>query len=110
MIGDLPVDVLLRDALLPMVALQVMIVAFYIIYIIYVSQTWRGMPRREAVIYAPLAIPLLFAALFVLANIASASRPLIDFLGPLALVTVIPWLAGMATGAITYSRVKRSED
>ena len=107
MIGDLPVDVLLRDALLPMVALQVMIVAFYIIY---VSQTWRGMPWREAVIYAPLAIPLLFAALFVLANIASGSRPLTDFLGSLALVTVIPWLAGMATGAITYSRVKRRRD
>lgn len=103
MIGPLPVDLFLQEALLPMVALEVMIVAFYVLFAIRI---WPGMPWREAVIYAPLAVPLGFLIFFLLASAAGGSR-LASAIGPLALVTIVPWLAGIATGAITYWRVTR---
>ena len=104
MIGPLPADVFLQNALLPMVALEVMIVVFYIIFAIRI---WPGMPWREAVIYAPLAVPLGFLIFFLVASTGAGSRPIASLIGPLALVTVLPWLAGIAAGAITYWRVKR---
>ena len=107
MVGDIPVSDFLQYALVPMVLLQIMIVAFYIIHAIRI---WPGMPRREAVLYAPLAVPFGFLAFFVLLNLLASKRPLTDFAGPLALVVLLPWLAGIATGAITYARMKRRQD
>ena len=95
----------LQHALLPMIALEVMIVAFYILY---VTRIWPEMPWREAVIYAPLAIPLGFLLFFVLLNLVSRpSPPLSSFADKLALVAGTPWLAGMVTGAITYRLIRR---
>ena len=107
MMGELPADVFLQEALLPLVALEVMIVAFYIVY---VTRIWRGMPWREAVIYAPLAVPLGFLLFFVIANAAAGGRPLASFAAPLAMVTLVPWLAGVVAGAVAYWRVKQRRD
>src|SRR5687767_5781994 len=91
-ITDLTLGELLIGVIGPMVLLQGLMVAFYIIW---TMRIWPRMPRREAMLYAPLAIPLGFVCFFAGLNWMSDSKPLIEFAGILALVGIVTWLPGI---------------
>ena len=97
---------MLQYAVLPMMALNAMLVAFYIIY---ASFFWPRMPRREAVFWAPLAVPATFLFFFLLLQqSAPAGMTLRDLAANLALVLVAAWIGGIAAGAITYAWLRKS--
>lgn len=100
----LTLDELLWLVIGPMVLLQILMVVFYIVW---TMRLWPQMPRREAVIYAPLAIPLSFPCFFAVLKLSAGGQPLSDFVGILVLVAVVTWLPGIATGAITYRAMTR---
>lgn len=100
----LTLDELLWLVVGPLVLLQVLMVAFYIIW---TMRIWPQMPRREAILYAPLAIPIGFTCFFAALNLMSEGRPLHDFAGILALVAVVTWLPGILVGALTHRAVTR---
>lgn len=99
---------MLQYAVLPMVALNAMLVAFYLIYATFF---WPRMPRREAVFWAPIAVPVTFLFFFLLLQQSAADgMALRDLSGNLALVLVAAWISGIAAGAITYALIRKSRD
>lgn len=100
----LTLDELLWLVIGPLVLLQILMVAFYIVW---AMRTWPQMPRREAILYAPLAIPLSFICFFSALKLVAGGQPLVDFAGILALIAVATWLPGTIVGALTYRAVTR---
>lgn len=101
---QLTIDELLWLVIGPLVVLQMLMVAFYIIW---VTRIWPQMPRREAILYAPLGIPLSFACFFVATGLLARGKPPTDFAGILALVALITWLAGIPVALLAYRMVTR---
>jgi len=103
-LSQMPVDIVLRYALLPLVLLQLMVVPFYIIW---TMRQWPTMPRREALLYTPLALPVSFLGFFLLVQLAVGGVPLGRYAGVLGLLFMLIWLPGIPVAAVTYRRVKR---
>lgn len=101
---QLTLDELLWLVVGPLVVLQVLMVAFYIIW---VTRIWPHMPRREAILYAPLGIPIGFVCFFVATGLFSGGRPPTDFAGILAAVAVVTWLPGIPVAVLAYRAVTR---
>jgi hypothetical protein len=94
---------LLRFVVGPLVVLQILMVAFYILW---VTRTWPQIPRREAILYAPLGIPLSFVCFFVATGLISATTPS-DYAGLLALIVLVTWLPGIPVAVLAYRAVTR---
>jgi len=101
---QLTLDELLRLVIGPLVVLQILMVAFYIIW---VTRTWPQMPRREAILYAPLGIPLSFVCFFVATGLLAGGKPPTDFAGILALVALVTWLPEIPVALLAYRMVTR---
>ena len=100
----LPLNVLLREAAMPLALLNLMIVALYIIFVRF---TWKGMSWREAILWAPLAVPLTFFLFFAGLVIAAQGAPFARFAVPLAIVLAVAWLPGIGSGAVTWWAINR---
>jgi hypothetical protein len=101
----------LEDLLLSVVApllllLQILMVPFYIIW---TMRIWPQMPRREAVFYAPLGIPLGFICFFFALELLAGDQAPTRFIGILALVTLVTWLPGIPVAVFTYRWRKSSK-
>jgi CDP-diglyceride synthetase len=101
---QLTLDELVRLVIGPLVLLQIFIVGFYIIW---VMRTWPQMPRREAILYVPLGIPISFVCFFVATGFLAGGKPPTDFAGILALVALLTWLPGIPVAVIAYRAVSR---
>ena len=100
---QLTLDELLRLVVAPLVLLQVLMVAFYIIW---TMRIWPQMPRREAILFAPLGIPVGFVGFFLGLELLAGRSPL-AFAGILALVALVTWLPGIPVAALTYRAVTK---
>ena len=100
----LTLDQLLWFVIGPLVLLQILMVGFYIIW---TTRIWPQMPRREAILWAPLAIPLSFTCFFAGLKLIAGGQPLADFAGILALVALSTWLPGIVVGTLTLRIVSR---
>jgi hypothetical protein len=100
---QLTVDELLWLVIGPLALLQVLMVGFYIIW---TMRIWPQMPRREAILYAPLGIPLGFVGFFAGLHLLSGKSPL-GFAGILALVAIATWLPGVPVAMLTYRALTR---
>jgi hypothetical protein len=69
-------------------------------YIIWTMRIWPRMPRREAVLYAPLGIPLGFVGFFVGLELLAGQTPF-GYAGILALVALATWRPGIPVAVLT---------
>jgi hypothetical protein len=100
---DLPLEELVVNAVLPLMLLQIMIVWGYVIW---AGRMWPGMPRREALLFAPAVLPLTFILFFYGLSLPT-SGPSGAITARLAATVAAAWLAGIPTGEIVYRRMKR---
>lgn len=103
---QLSLEDLLLSVVAPLVLLQILMVPFYIIW---TTRIWPNMPRREAILYAPLAIPLSFTAFFVALELLAEGEWPTRFIGILALVAVVTWLPGIPVAVLAYRWRKSSK-
>lgn len=103
MLSKLPLPLFLLEVVLPLAALQLIGVP---VYIVLTRRLWPRMPRREAIVRAPLAAPIAFALFFGWFEILGRS----EAGGAAALLLclfVLTWLPGLAAGAATWRRIAR---
>lgn len=102
---DLRLDEFLRLVIAPLALLQIFMVAFYIIWTLRI---WPGMPRREALLYAPLGIPVGFICFFLALEVQARDQSPMRFIGILALIALVTWLPGIPIAVLAYRWRKRS--
>src|SRR3712207_4359712 len=102
-LSQMPMGIMLRYAVLPLVLLQLMVVPFYIMWMMRQCPT---KPGREALLYTPLALPVSFLGFFLLVHLAVGAVPLSRYAGVLGLLFMLIWLPGIPAAAVTYHWVK----
>ena len=103
MLSDLPLHLFLLKVVLPLALVQLAIVPAYLACF---RRLRRRVPRREALVHAPIGAPIAFTGFFIWYEILGR-EPLSDFAAMLCALFILTWLPGLAAGATTLRWINR---